>query len=156
MKERIKKIISYILLLACLVNLGSAVISPNYAKADSLLGTNLALGSPLLNPNAVSDDWNKYESLVWGIFLSNFCVPFVDDYESAFSLSSTNGSKGRGLKALQFGSGSDPTNSKVIQELLNYAINMQKSSVRPIYVSYNTMESGVFNTINAFGSMKSK
>lgn len=146
--DLIKKVIAIILVIMSILNLIITIIVP--ARADSLLGTNLALGSPVLNSKAVSDDWNKYESLVWGIYLSNFCIPFVDDYESAFNLESTSGSSGRGLKALNFGSGSDPENSKVLKELVSYGINMQKMNMRKLYVSYNLTIDNKLEIKNAF------
>lgn len=127
------------------------------ATAFSNLGTKQALGSPVLNTAAVADDWNKYETAVWGIYLSNFCIPFVDDYESAFNLSSGNGSKGRGLQAINFGTGSDIASNKVLQELTTYAINMQTAGLRRIYVSYNniTIEDNgdiTYNTKSSFNT----
>lgn len=103
-----------------------------------LLGTNEALGSPILNPNFVAEDWNKWEAIVWGVYLSNFAIPLVDDYQSAFDSGSTRGSKGAGYRALMFGSGSDPANAQVIQDLLNYAVTQQKTGpIKPIYVVFN-------------------
>ena len=113
--------------LALLTISGFIIDYMTYSKANAFsnLGSKQALGSPVLNTAAVADDWNKYETAVWGIYLSNFCIPFVDDYESAFNLSSGNGSKGRGLQAINFGTGSDVASNKVLQELTTYAINMQ-------------------------------
>ena len=109
--------------------------------AYSTLGTNKALGSPVLNTNFSVDNWNKWEMIAWGVFLSNFANPFIDDYNSAFNLDADYGSKGSGAKALQFGSGNDVANRKTIQSLLDYAINQQSSgAVKKIYVSYNKLE----------------
>ncbi len=105
------------------------------------LGTNQALGSPILNSNFVLEDWNKWEMIAWGVFLSNFATPLVDDYESAFNANSSQGSKGSGYKALQFGSGSDPANAGVMQGLLNYAITQQKTgAIKQVYVKHTSAE----------------
>lgn len=105
------------------------------------LGTNQALGSPILNNNFVLDDWNKWEMIGWGVFLSNFATPLIDDYESAFNSNSSQGSKGSGYKALQFGSGSDPANAGVMQGLLNYAITQQKTgAIKQVYVKHTKAE----------------
>ena len=73
--------------------------------------------------------------------LSNFPIPLIDDYESAFSSSSTTGSRGSGYKALQFGSGSDPANKENINSLLSYAITQQKhGELTPIYVAFSEVK----------------
>lgn len=158
MKSKTQKIItklaSVFLVLAFTVNvLGSMLQYSLAANAYSTLGTNQALGSPIINPNFSAEDWNKWEMVVWGIFLSNFATPFVDDYNSAFNLSSGYGSNGSGAKALQFGSGMDIQNNKVLQDLLDYAINQQmQGSIKQIYVSYNTMENGTITKNSSFNN----
>ena len=154
LKKAVTNIVTFTLLIALILEF--ALSTMKSVKADSLLGTNAALGSPLLNSSAVADDWNKYEAIVWGIFLGNFCIPFVDDYESAFNLNSTVGSKGRGLKALCFAGGSDPSNNETIQDLVTYAINMQKQSPKKISVSFNVREDDNWTTVNAFGTLDSQ
>ena len=117
------------------------------------IGTNAALGSPILNDSFSIEKWNKWEMVVWGIFLSNFANPFVDDYNSAFNLDSTYGSKGSGVKALEFGTGRDPANSKVIKDLLSYAVTQQKSGgYKQVYVSYNDIADGKQTTESEFSS----
>ena len=122
------------------VTLGTAVLSavPSVqASYYTQLGTNAALGSPVLNNNFTTDDWNKWEMVCWGVFLSNFCVPLVDNYKTAFT-SGNGGSQGAGFGALSFGTGSDPVNDETIQELCNYAVQQQESASKsPIYVTYN-------------------
>ena len=135
-----------------------AILSYAYAAGGSYssLGTNQALGSPILNDSFSLDDWNKWEMIVWGIFLSNFTTPFVDDYNSAFNLDSGYGSEGSGVQALEFGTGRDPANTETIRDLLDYAINQQSSgATKRIYVAYNKLDDGEivstanFNTNNA-------
>lgn len=159
----LNRMLSIILIVALSISMVGNILE--YARADaySTLGTNKALGSPVLNPNFSADDWNKWEMITWGIFLSNFAIPFVDDYNSAFNLNSGKGSEGSGVKALKFGSGNDPANNKVLQDLLDYAINQQiQGGVKPIKVSYTEMSDGKFTaksqfttsagTMNIFGS----
>lgn len=135
----------------------SAVISviPTAKATDNLLSTEAALNSPVLNSNFVTDDWNKWEMAVWGIYLSNFCKPLIDTYETAFT-SGKGGSDGAGYAALCFGSGSDAENNKVIQALCTDAIKYQQTSSKQVYVAYTyitgsdgtSMGSGTFNTLN--------
>ena len=123
--------------------LQSSIIAFGYNDSSYIdqLGTNQALGSPILNSNFVADDWNKWEMIAWGVFLSNFATPLIDDYESAFNANSSQGSKGSGYKALQFGSGSDPANAGVMQGLLNYAITQQKTgAIKQVYVKHTNIE----------------
>ena len=45
---------------------------------SSTLNTPSALGSPLLNENTWEEsDWNKWETVAFGVFLSNFAVPLL-------------------------------------------------------------------------------
>lgn len=138
----LNRVISFILLLALIVSMVGNILEYSYSTtAYSSLGTNKALGSPILNQNFSAEDWNRWEIITWGIFLSNFAIPFVDDYNSAFNLNSTEGSKGSGVKALKFGSGNDPSNTKALQELLDFAVNQQRQgALRPIYVSHSKLD----------------
>lgn len=153
-QQILKKLISVLLVLALSISALGSVITYVYAdttNAYGTLGTNVALGSPILNNNFSEEDWNKWEMIVWGIFLSNFSTPFIDDYNSAFNLDSGYGSNGSGAKALQFASGSDIQNSKVLQDLLDYAVNQQTNgSPKPIYVSYNKLENGEITSKSEF------
>ena len=154
-KDKGKRIASLLLLFALLINMTGAILSYAYAASGSYssLGTNQALGSPILNESFSLEDWNKWEMIVWGIFLSNFTTPFVDDYNSAFNLDSGYGSEGSGVKALEFGTGRDPANSQVLQDLLDYAINQQSSGAsKQIYVSYNVLENGKVTTKASFSN----
>lgn len=105
----------------------------------AVLGTNAALGSPILNNNFTIDNWNKWEMIVWGVFLSNFCQPLIDDYNSAFH-TGAGGSDGAGYSALCFGSGNDISNNEVIQDLCDYAVT-QQSVNEQIYVAYTPLGS---------------
>lgn len=128
-KQHIKQLIVFIL---CFIILIIIPIESLFASYKKTLGTNVALGSPLLNENFETDDWNPWEMVCFGVFLSNFCVPFTDDYESAFSSSANNGSKGKGLEALIFGTGEDSQTQAALEPMLKYALDAQKKGVKPI------------------------
>lgn len=141
MKKRILAFIATTVILITSI-WSEAIIAKAYGS-QSTLGTKMAIGSPILNSEFSAEDWDKYEMVVFGIYLSNFCVPLVDTYESAFSTSASYGTKGSGLEALEFGSGNDPANNEVIKELLTQAINYQKSNQQQkIYVGYTRIEDG--------------
>lgn len=156
MKTRVNKILTRIASILLVIALtipafGSVIQYAMGAGSYTSLGTNKALGSPILNPNFSADDWNKWEMITWGIFLSNFTTPFIDDYSSAFNLNSGYGSKGSGAKAINFGSGSDVANSSVIQDLLDYAVNQQSTGPsKTIHVSYNKVADFKITEENAF------
>ena len=115
------------------------IVSPVYTYAvnySSQLGTNKALGSPLLNENFNYDDWNKWELIAFGVFASNFVTPLLDSYKTAFTVN-TKGSAGKGKEALQFGSGSDSTANKALSSILDYVVKNQTSSTgKPITATY--------------------
>lgn len=110
--------------------------------SDGILGTNKALGSPILNNDFQIEDWNKWEIICWGVFLSNFCQPLIDSYQSAFQTTGS-GSNGEGYKALCFGSGSDETNNKTIESLCDYAISQSQNSKYEIVVAYTPVYNGI-------------
>lgn len=140
-KYNLKKLTTVGLIVTMMLQIIVPVINTSFASNYDMLGSKEALGSPILNPDFVIDDWNKWEMLTWGIFLSNFATPLVDDYDSTFNSNATNGSRGSGYKALRFGSGSDPANEGVIKELLHYAIHQQKEAgLQEIYVSFSELE----------------
>lgn len=101
---------------------------------SSSIGTTAGTGSPLLNESTWSqEDWNPWELLTFGVFCSNFTVPFIDDYMSAFQ-SGKGGTDGRGLKVLQYGTGQDNQSSSILQTMLSYSIKMQGKALQPIKV----------------------
>lgn len=144
MKDKTKKVLKRIIAgVLCAVSAFTVIMSAipvAEAKASaSVLGTNTALGSPILNAdNFSTEDWNPWETICWGVFLSNFCQPLIDTYESAFT-EGHGGSNGHGFTALWNGSGNDSANAGIIEALCKYAIDVQKSNiVEQIYVSYST------------------
>lgn len=137
-----KKIVAVLLVIASIASVIMAILPKALSKASyDTLNSNRALGSPLLNTeNFNTEDWNPWETICWGVFLSNFCKPLVDNYETAFDETSVFGSKGAGFRALWGGSGSDAANKDVIKALTKYAIKMQGSVTDQIYVSYDKGE----------------
>lgn len=140
MKRKLQLVLKNLLIgLLCIVSVSTAIVSTipvAEAKGSSgILGTRAALGSPILNENFVLEDWNKWEIICWGVFLSNFCQPLIDDYQSAFTVGN-KGSNGSGYKALVFGSGNDQKNNETIQALCNYAIAQSTISSKEIYVGF--------------------
>ena len=120
------KLLAIVLTIVTLLN----VISPMYTYAvsySSQLGTNTALGSPLLNESFNYEDWNKWELVTFGVFASNFTKPLVDSYKTAFTVNN-EGSAGAGREALEFGSGSDSSANKALAAMLDYVVKNQTSS----------------------------
>lgn len=131
------------------------LITPLSAIAVNLsaqLGTNKALGSPLLNDNFNYEQWNKWELLTFGIFLSNFTNPLVDSYKTAFTVNN-KGSAGAGKKALEFGSGSDSQGNKALEAMLDYAVKNQATSAgKPIQAVYTVNTNGSVTEEKARGA----
>lgn len=145
MLNKIQSILKKVIItVCCITTVGYSIISViPIAKADSsgILGTNASLGSPILNNNATVDNWNKWEMICWGVFLSNFCQPLIDDYTTAFT-KCNEGSNGAGYQALCFGSGNDETNNETIQSFCDYALNIEKSTAeRELKVVWATFDS---------------
>lgn len=106
------------------------------------LGTQAALNSPVLNNQFNNENWNKWEMVCWGIYISNFAQPFIDTYETAFDASASNGSKGNGYRALVFGGATDAGSEQTLQNLLTFAIGQQKGDYeKQIYVTFNDINS---------------
>lgn len=133
------RVASFFLVSANILNL----IAPIQVKAvdfSSQLSSNEALGSPLLNESTWEEgDWNRWETVAFGVFLSNFPVPFVDDYMTSFQDTGA-GSNGYGLKALKYGSGDDSQANKVLTNLLSFAIKDQSQSLSNIKVRYHKID----------------
>lgn len=142
MKNNIKQLLKQTLVIALsiMMLLSGIFTSISTAQATDLysqLATNKALCSPILSGDRFdANQWNKWEYIVWGIFLSNFCQPLIDDYSSAFN-TGLGGSEGAGFKALAFSTGNDSENNNVIKDFCAYAIQQQKASSKTIYVTYN-------------------
>lgn len=124
-----------VLLILLITNIASP-FSAFAVNLSSQLGTNKALGSPLLNDSFDYDSWNKWELMTFGVFLSNLTNPLVDSYKTAFTVN-TKGSAGAGKKALEFGSGSDSVGNKALASMLDYAVKNQTASAgKPIQAIY--------------------
>lgn len=116
-----KRIISYAMAIIALVLVLSFTVSSS-SVMNSGSGTQMALGSPILNDTFSSEDWNPYEFICFGVFASNFVEPFVDDYQTAFS-SGMGGTDGKGYKAINFSSNGT---QEQVTAVLNYIINEQQ------------------------------
>lgn len=154
MKSKItfKKTMSVLLLIITLCSSvyttsKGALAAGGSGTAIGSLGTNSALNSPVLNSNFTANEWSKWEMVVWGIFLSNFTAPFLDTYQTAFSTNSSSGSKGAGLKNLEFGTGNDPSTNSVLAWLTSCAIKYQTTSCQDIYVCYTQSTGVMYKTI---------
>ena len=144
MKGNIGKRITYSLLVICMaISMVWNSMPSAIAASSSTLGTPEALGSPLLNGNFSSESWDKWEMVVYGIYLSNFCIPLVDSYESALTTNASYGSQGSGLAALKIGSGNSSDSNSIIEELTTQAIDFQvQTSATQLYVAYTKIENG--------------
>lgn len=150
MKSRLKRVIATSLLTVMVVtNTASLVYG---AGQSSRLGTRASNGSPLVSASYTDNNWDSWEMLCFGVFISNFCDPFTDSYDTAFSESATEGSKGKGLKALQFSTGGDSEADSYLQDMLAYCITAQGNDARPITVSYNMYDYGEKQTDIVTGS----
>lgn len=90
-----------------------------------------------------ADNFNPWEQIVFGIYLSNYTQPFVDSYEQAFQVGAGYGSNGAGAQSLQFSSGEEATNQEIIKGMLNIIINMEKNvALQPLYVTYSDLTGG--------------
>lgn len=133
------KIISLALIAASFIGL----IAPVNTKAlnfGSNIGTSAGLGSPLLNEASwETEDWDPWELVTFGVFCSNFPIPFLDDYQSAFQVGH-GGSEGRGFEALKFGASSDAQSEKILKSMLAYSIGMQSKSLTKIKVAWHDID----------------
>jgi len=151
MKSKITAFIKNTLIwILCFISIFTSIYTliPIAKSETNILNTQAALNSPILNDNATTDNWNKWEMVCWGVFLSNFCQPLIDNYESAFTTTSgrANSSNGSGLNALQFGTGRDPENNDIIRGFCEYAIQVEKETTpETIYVNFTKIEGGVFD-----------
>ena len=144
-KSSLKRIGATALAGICLITTTSSIITiaNAYNKTSGTLGTNIALGSPLLNNQMQADDFNPWEQIAWGIYLSNYTNPFVDDYYSAFNQGAGYGSNGAGSQSLQFSSGSEATNADIIKQMTSLAINLRGSAgMKQIKLTINDMSDG--------------
>lgn len=144
-KSSLKRIGATALAGLCLITTTSSIITiaNAYNKTSGTLGTNVALGSPLLNNQMQADDFNPWEQIAWGIYLSNYVNPFVDDYYSAFNQGAGYGSNGAGSQSLQFSSGSEATNAEIIKQMTSLAINLRGSAgMKQIKLTVNDMHDG--------------
>lgn len=128
--SRIKKIIA--LMVICILLL--AIISPLKSFAATTTKT-YNTHSPLLSGDTMAvDEIDPWELECFGVFLSNFCVPFVDSYMTAFSSTTTEGSQGAGLQALQFATGGDIGANSIVRKMTTYVLDNFVQEASPIVV----------------------
>lgn len=126
-KKFIMQVVATVVLVVLLVVNIVSPISAFAVNYSSSLGTNQALGSPLLNERFNYDDWDKWELLAFGVFLSNLTNPLVDSYRTAFTVNN-KGSAGAGKEVLEFGSGNDSVGNEALESMLDYAVKNQATS----------------------------
>lgn len=129
--RKLKKFLISVLLLVVTV---ISTITPTTAYAADNGG--YYTHSPLLDGNTVAiDELNPWELECFAIFMSNFCVPFVDTFVSAFnSAETTQGSKGAGLQALQFATGGDISADSIVRRMTTMVIDSLASQYKPLVV----------------------
>lgn len=137
---KLHRLLAFLLIVSILISMGSGAVYG--AGQASRLGTRASNGSPLVSDSFTNNNWDSWEMLCFGVFISNFCDPFTDDYSTAFSDSATSGSKGKGLKALQFSTGGDSEADNYLRDMLSYCITAQGTDVRPITVDYSMYDYG--------------
>lgn len=132
------KCVGWLLSLSIIASILIPVIGSVYA-ANQLTGAE-KLGSPLLDANFTTDEWNPKELAVFGIFLSNMSVPLIDNYATAFG-SGGGGSEGRGRQILLFST--DSQAEDMLKDMVAYAAEVQNSNnLVPIYCRKLKIESG--------------
>ena len=122
------------LIISALVLFGAVSQTIAGVSAATSMTKKEKLGSPLLDETFDTNSWNPAEMAVWGIFMSNFVTPYIDDYKSAFGTNQDEGSKGRGRELMMFGS--DSAQTTTVENLIEYAADIQSSSNREVYVRY--------------------
>ena len=86
--RKFTRVTSVAILAVLIITTVSTAVAATSTPRTTIVGTNLALGSPLLDTTSFDPKtWNKWEMVAFGVFLSNFAYPLVDDYKSAFTVS---------------------------------------------------------------------
>lgn len=146
-----KRLLAGLLMILSVVN-ALVPLGTNALDWSGSMGTNAALGSPLLNETSwTTEDWNPWEMVAFGNFLSNFPVPLVDDYMSAFQ-ANHGGSGGRGLDALKFSIAQDSQATKVLQNLLSFSIKDQAQGLAKIKVRMHKIDSHLQDSLGKLES----
>ena len=146
-----KRLLAGLLMILSVVN-ALVPLGTNALDWSGSMGTNAALGSPLLNETSwTTEDWNPWEMVAVGNFLSNFPVPLVDDYMSAFQ-ANHGGSGGRGLDALKFSIAQDSQATKVLQNLLSFSIKDQAQGLAKIKVRMHKIDSHLQDSLGKLES----
>ncbi len=104
--------------------------------------TNQGLNSPLLRDEVTAEKFEPWELEVFGIFLSNFCVPFADSMHSALQPDSGYGSRGRGLDALKFSCGGDVQAGGILQNMVMYVLDQCDTSHHQLLIAPKIFKNG--------------
>lgn len=136
--DRVRKAICLFMCVIATISVVTDIINSNaYAATNygNTIGTEVALNSPLVNDSVTKEGFNTWELETFCIFLSNFCVPFVDSIESAFVADGT-GTNGAGINALVFGAGGDIQAESILKRMTTFALNASNNLV-PLKVEFN-------------------
>lgn len=128
-RELIKSTISLTVCVAMITGLMNTKVGLCSDRA-SQLGSAVAVGSPVLNQNFTTDDWNPYEMECFGVYLSNYVTPLIETYEEAFA------DGGDGYYALKMSTKNDPNSNKTLRGLTDFAVSHQLTAVEPLYIGY--------------------
>lgn len=141
MKHRkfIKRLISFCA--ALLISATTLLSQP--IQAEAAMKSGYITHSPLLTGDTMAiDEINPWELECFAVFMSNFCIPFVDSYASSFSSSNKEvGSKGGGLAALQFATGGDINADSIVRRMTTYVMDNLANKAQPLSVIPYTMPS---------------
>lgn len=141
-RHKVKRIAALTL---AVVTLGLNITQVSMAAGSdyyrSTLGTNKSLGSPLSNSDFSSDDWDKWEMAIFGMFLGNYVKLGQEDYGDAFKSGSD------GINALQFAAGGDANSNGVLRKMLTEAITGQKNEIA-LYTRYKYVSFGKESTVD--------
>lgn len=119
------------LCLAVVLILSTSIPKKVYAASTSGYLTH----SPLLSGDTMAvDEIDPWEMECYAVFMSNFCVPFVDAYVTSFNSTASRGSKGAGLEALQFATGGDITSDSIVRNMTTYVIDNLSKYYKPLVV----------------------
>lgn len=151
--SKITRIIAGALCTLCLFQSVTDCINTRaFASVDSYksqLGTQYGLNSPLLKNEVTAEAFEDWELEVFGIFLSNFAIPFVDSMDSAFGYDTTYGSAGAGAEALQFSCGGDLAANGILTNMVGFILDECASGPSTLYVNYDLYKNGEVQDLNA-------
>lgn len=130
----------------CVIITVVGLFTPTTAYAAPKYSTH----SPLLSGDTMAiDEIDPYELICYGVFLSNFCVPFVDTYATAFSQTASTGSKGAGIHALKFATGGDISANSIVNRMTNYVMGTLANQYQELMVIDKGFQNGTWQAKTA-------